>query len=272
MLFLCASNLHPGRRVPGIPAHLNLDPERLSTSTAWDTLVETAIRERVDAILLAGNVIDRENRRFEPLGNSDELRAGVIVDAAIEISRKGRQVFYFTAQGDEVGRWKTRIERIPEESRPDVTIIDLAVVRQDAGFERLPMAVMQAPVDRLTIPPPDGMDRETYGTVIKAPGINVWDKGTGGIHLWHLIDDLPALHTLLEQDIRTWGQLSGIVRSSGIDGLVRLGVDGDILDTAEARARLLETAIAMWKIGHVRPLTLNGLAESGVVDHDTWTN
>lgn len=68
MRFLCASNLHLGRRVPGIPDHLNLDPERLSTSAVWDTLVETAIRERVDAVLLAGNTIDRENRLFEPLG------------------------------------------------------------------------------------------------------------------------------------------------------------------------------------------------------------
>ncbi len=68
MRILCASNLHLGRRIPGIPAHLQLDPARLSTSAIWDQLVETAVSEKVDAVLLAGNVIDRENRQFEPLG------------------------------------------------------------------------------------------------------------------------------------------------------------------------------------------------------------
>lgn len=68
MRFLCASNLHLGRRIPGVPHHLNLDPNRISTSAIWEHLVETAVKEQVDAVLLAGNVIDRENRQFEPLG------------------------------------------------------------------------------------------------------------------------------------------------------------------------------------------------------------
>ena len=68
MRLLCASDLHLGRRPTGIPDHLGLDPARLATATVWDALVELALAERVDAVLLAGNVIDRENRRFEPLG------------------------------------------------------------------------------------------------------------------------------------------------------------------------------------------------------------
>jgi DNA repair protein SbcD/Mre11 len=68
MRFLCAGGLHLGRRVTGIPAHLSLDPARLSTVSVWDQLIETAITERVDAVLLAGNLVDRENRLFEPLG------------------------------------------------------------------------------------------------------------------------------------------------------------------------------------------------------------
>lgn len=68
MRFLCASNLHLGRRISGVPEHLNLDPARISTSAIWNQLVETAISEEVDAVLIAGNLIDRENRQFEPLG------------------------------------------------------------------------------------------------------------------------------------------------------------------------------------------------------------
>lgn len=68
MKFLCASDLHLGRRPTGIPDHLGLDPARLATTTVWDALVELAIAEEVDTVLLAGNVIDRENRLFEPVG------------------------------------------------------------------------------------------------------------------------------------------------------------------------------------------------------------
>jgi len=69
MRFLCASDLHLGRRVSGIPAHLSLDTARLSTSAVWDQLIETAVTGQVDAVLLAGNLVDRENRLFEPLGS-----------------------------------------------------------------------------------------------------------------------------------------------------------------------------------------------------------
>jgi len=65
---LCASDLHLGRQPAGLPDHLGLNPARTATSTLWDNLVELALNEHVDAVLLAGNVIDRENRFFEPLG------------------------------------------------------------------------------------------------------------------------------------------------------------------------------------------------------------
>jgi DNA repair protein SbcD/Mre11 len=65
---LCASNLHVGRATYGIPGRLGLDPARLSMTAAWDALVDLARAESVDAVVIAGDLIDRENRRFEPLG------------------------------------------------------------------------------------------------------------------------------------------------------------------------------------------------------------
>jgi len=65
---LCASDLHLGRQPAGLPVHLGLDPARTATSTVWDALVELALDRDIDAVLLAGNLIDRENRSFEPLG------------------------------------------------------------------------------------------------------------------------------------------------------------------------------------------------------------
>src|SRR5690606_11810433 len=78
----------------------------------------------------------------ETLGNSDEFRAGAIIDAATDICKHGRQVFYFTAQGEEVARWQHRIEAMPEEDRPAIRVIELAEVRRDAGFDRLPIPTL----------------------------------------------------------------------------------------------------------------------------------
>lgn len=68
MRLLCASNLHLGRATSSVPDHLGLDASRLSMTSAWDALVDLARAEAVDAVVIAGDLIDRENRRFEPLG------------------------------------------------------------------------------------------------------------------------------------------------------------------------------------------------------------
>lgn len=68
MRLLCASNLQLGRATSGVPDHLGLDSSRLSMTDAWDALVDLARIEAVDAVLIAGDLIDRDNQRFEPLG------------------------------------------------------------------------------------------------------------------------------------------------------------------------------------------------------------
>ena len=71
----------------------------------------------------------------ETLGNSDDRRAGEIIDAVIEICRQGRQVFYFTAQHDEVGKWRKLLGESPQVAHHEV---DLAEVRQFSETERVP--------------------------------------------------------------------------------------------------------------------------------------
>ena len=201
----------------------------------------------------------------ETLGNSDELRAGAIIDAAIEIARNGRQVFYFTAQGDEVLRWQQRLDQIAEDERPSSTVIDLAEVRREAGFERLPLNTPESLADRLPVPPPDGMGRPEYGAALKVPGIDPWAEGLGGLHLWHVVSDLETLHRFLEQDIRTWGQLDGLTNVGGRAGMVALGLDEAALRQITARASLVETALETWRIGRARVVTPRDLAESQIL-------
>ncbi len=62
---LCAADLHLGRRPGGLAA---TGQERLASAEAWSNLVDRAVGEGVDLVLLAGDVVDRFNRSFEAYG------------------------------------------------------------------------------------------------------------------------------------------------------------------------------------------------------------
>ena len=63
---LCAADLHLGRRSSRLPALES--GARLSPAEAWLELVERAKADRVDLVVLAGDVVDQSNRSFEAWG------------------------------------------------------------------------------------------------------------------------------------------------------------------------------------------------------------
>ncbi len=69
MKLLCAADLHLGRRscLSGDIQH-GLDEALFSCSTGWRRLVDLALREQVDALLLAGDIVDKANRFYEAFG------------------------------------------------------------------------------------------------------------------------------------------------------------------------------------------------------------
>lgn len=82
--FLCTADLHLGRR----PSRLPSDDEELSVGAVWERIVEEAIRRGVDGVLMAGDVVDRENRYYEALG---PLQEGVrrLMEAGVEVAAVG---------------------------------------------------------------------------------------------------------------------------------------------------------------------------------------
>lgn len=62
--FLASADLHLGRRSTSLPDSTT----DAATSVAWKQLVKKAVELDVDAVLLCGDVIDRENRFFEAVG------------------------------------------------------------------------------------------------------------------------------------------------------------------------------------------------------------
>src|SRR5690625_108199 len=66
MKILCTGDLHLGRRSSRLPEHI--DGRAHSSASAWGRVVDLAIAERVDLVLLSGDLIDDANRFYEALG------------------------------------------------------------------------------------------------------------------------------------------------------------------------------------------------------------
>jgi DNA repair protein SbcD/Mre11 len=79
---LCAGDAHLGKRSSRIPA--SSGSRDLSTAAGWSAFVDAAVARRVDAVVLTGDIVDRENRFFEAFG---PLLEGIrrLSDARIEV-------------------------------------------------------------------------------------------------------------------------------------------------------------------------------------------
>lgn len=63
---LCTGDVHLGRHPTRIPSEI--DGRQFSPKSVWQSTVDEAIRRRVDAVVITGDVVDRENRYFEAYG------------------------------------------------------------------------------------------------------------------------------------------------------------------------------------------------------------
>jgi exonuclease SbcD len=80
--FLAAGDIHLGRRPARVP--LDQDASEFAPGCAWRALVRTAIAQKVDAIALTGDVVERDNRFYEAFS---DLQGGVqeLVDKGIRV-------------------------------------------------------------------------------------------------------------------------------------------------------------------------------------------
>lgn len=193
----------------------------------------------------------------EVLGTSDDERAGAVIDAVIEIARSGRQVFYFTAQPDEVGKWRGRLAGCDD---VDHATFDLAAVRALASAEAVPL-----PIDRPSrpaVPAPEGRDHRAYGRALAVPGLDP-GRHVGAVDPWHLLDDPAEVHALAALRVRQWGP---VARLGALDRLPA-AVPASSLERGLRRARVLEAIFAAWKVGRGRPVDRAFLeAADGVTD------
>jgi len=193
----------------------------------------------------------------ETLGNSDDDRARAIMEAAVALAAAGRQIFYFTAQLDEVAKWRSLLSQTPD---LEWAVFDLAAARGAARHEALPLRLAE-PATLPEPPAPGDLSHAEYGQVLLVPGIDPFTE-PGSVHLWHLVEETACLHRLLTLRLETWGQLRTFVEHGGGDVL---GDDATAYPRIRAAARALEAALELARIGRGRPVDRTVIEMSGAV-------
>ncbi len=77
-VLMCVGDMHLGRLASGLPAGIldeyRLAPRHLGPAEAWRRVVAQAIDLAVDAVVLAGDLVESDNARFEAFG---QLQSGI---------------------------------------------------------------------------------------------------------------------------------------------------------------------------------------------------
>lgn len=126
LTLLCTGDIHLGRHPSRIPPEL--DGQEFSPRSIWLSTVKEAIDRNVDALVVTGDIVDRENRYFEAFGAFEngvtELAEADIPLVAVggnhdsdalprmisDLDRKGLQLL---GEGGEWGRWTLQSDDEP---------------------------------------------------------------------------------------------------------------------------------------------------------------
>ncbi|REL37756.1 hypothetical protein DYD21_08215 [Rhodohalobacter sp. SW132] len=193
----------------------------------------------------------------ELLANSDDIRAEAIIEALTEISRDGRQVFYFTAQGDEVAKWENYLN---QNGMNDHKVFYLTGERSGATYKTTqpdwqPISLLQ------DIPGPGSLSYNAYGEKLNVPPFNPLTDEPEQLHLWYLMDDPDLLYNTLSSGINYWGALKNYLKEGGIIE----GLDEQEIRKMEEKAELLDRYLKLYRQGRPRPIDRGVLEESGAV-------
>ncbi|MBS3787751.1 AAA family ATPase [Candidatus Bipolaricaulota bacterium] len=192
----------------------------------------------------------------EVLANSDDVKASEVIDVALEFSRAGRQIFCFTAQGDEVARWR---EKLAEAEEVSGSFIDLSKARDLSEAVKVPEGTSHE-TDREPARP-GNMSHVEYGEALEVTRFDP-AKGPGSAHLWYLVENLEVLYRLLKLEIDTWGRFKAL-REGNAQVLKRF--DEEELSKVEDLGLVIERYVKAWKVGRNRRIDRSVLEKSGAV-------
>lgn len=194
----------------------------------------------------------------ELLANSDTQRANAIIDALIEISKAGRQIFYFTAQEDEVAKWESKLKNEKDIEHK------VYVIEQGDGLHKLELERAQVFAGiqlQKEIQKPNSMSYEAYGEALGVPPLYSIFMPVEQLHIWYLFDDAELLYRVLKTGIENWGMLKSYFKEGGIlDGL-----DKNTQNKIEQKTELIAQYLEWKQHGNNKPIDRQVLEDSGAV-------
>lgn len=196
----------------------------------------------------------------ELLANSDDVRAEAIIEALTEISRDGRQVFYFTAQGDEVAKWEGYLSRNGE---VDYKVFRLYGEKSGDHSNDFELDWEQSRLFN-DVPEPGSLDHERYGERLNIPAFNPITDEPEQLHLWYLMDDPKLLYNALSSGIEYWGALKSFLAEGGLIE----GLDEQENRKIEEKAELLDRFLKLYRQGRPKQIDRSVLEESGATRVD----
>ncbi|MDE2127622.1 MAG: hypothetical protein KGJ62_13630 [Armatimonadetes bacterium] len=186
----------------------------------------------------------------EVLANSDAERANAIMLAAARIAAEGRQVFYLTAQLEDVHRWQDALHR---GGFPEPAVIDISMARQIEAQRIHPWSPPPA-----AIPLPEDHTSIAYARVLNVPGINP-QAPVSQVHLWYFEPSPQELYRLLLAGFEAWGQLEAALDAGRTTPVTAQHAER-YRAVARAAGKILETA----RIGRGNPITRQALIDGGI--------
>jgi hypothetical protein len=193
----------------------------------------------------------------ETLANSDHRRTAAMIEAAAQICRTGRQVFYLTARRSEVDAWRAA----GQDGLLNVDLVDLEQTTREAetaGGLPVPAEPWRPPLPT----PEQAADYTEYGRSIDAPPLDP-ARPAAQAHLWHLLETPETLHKVLSIGVERLGALEQMARSGGLRAWPEMEPE---FQRALARGRMLKALFHDWRIGRGRPVDRRALLEGGVSD------
>ena len=194
----------------------------------------------------------------EVLANSDDLRATQIIDALIEISKEGRQLFYFTAQADELKKWQEHLVRYPT---VDGQIIVLEGQANEQADYTLGEVLETPSLQFVDVPSPEGYSNEAYHKLLNPPKYHLLKHAPHQLYLSYLIEDNELLFACLQRGVNHYGQLKSFVTHQG----KMEGLNDSTLKTIESKVELLSFYQGLYQIGRAKPIDRAVLQDSGSV-------
>ncbi len=192
----------------------------------------------------------------ELLAVSDSRRADAIVESLHEMVKEGRQVFYFTAQEEEVKRWEDAADK--HAGLQDPAIHSLTGSPTPVSVEWNPAPPKTELVKG--IPQPQNADYEAYLMQLELPGFNPLTQNPEEIPLWMILNDPEVLYECLAQGITKWGKLESWLRQ----GLEIPSVSEDQKKELLQIGKLLNQALQLYRRGRPYPVAFSDLEEGGV--------